>query len=67
MYLRRHRRKSGGATYEYWTLVKSVRTSQGPRQKTVAQLGKLPGLNEEIRVGWEHIGEILVGRAHHWH
>lgn len=64
MYLRRHRRKSGGATYEYWTLVKSVRTSQGPRQETVAQLGKLPGLNEEIRVGWEHIGEILDGRAH---
>lgn len=64
MYLRRHRRKAGGEAYEYWTLVKSVRTSRGPRQETVAQLGKLPGLNDEVRVGWEHIGEILDGRAH---
>jgi len=64
MFLRRHRRESGGETYEYWTLVKSVRTSRGPRQQTVAQLGKLPGLNDEVRVGWEHIGEILDGRVH---
>jgi transposase len=64
MYLRRHRRTAGGETYEYWTLVESVRTSRGPRQQTVTQLGKLPGLNEEVRVGWEHIGEILDGRLH---
>jgi len=30
----------------------------------VATVGKLPGLNDEIRVGWEHIGEILDGRVH---
>jgi hypothetical protein len=30
----------------------------------VATLGKLPGLDEETRVGWEHIGEILDGRSH---
>jgi hypothetical protein len=30
----------------------------------VATLGKLPGLDEETRVGWEHIGEILDGRVH---
>lgn len=64
MYLRRHRRRTGGETYEYWTLVQSVRTSRGPRQETVAQLGKLPGLSDEVRVGWEHISEILEGRAH---
>ena len=64
MYLRRNRRKCGGESYEYWTLVESVRTSLGPRQRMVAQLGKLPGLNEEVRVGWEHLGEILEGRAH---
>ena len=52
VYLRRHRRGSGGETYEYWTLVRSVRTSRGPRQETVAQLGKLPGLSDEVRVGW---------------
>jgi transposase len=64
MYLRPHRRKKGEHTYEYWTLVESVRTTAGPRQKTVATIGKLPGLDEETRVGWEHIGGILNGRLH---
>ena len=63
MFLRRHKRKKKGETYEYWTLVESVRTSRGPRQRTVATLGKLPGLDEETRVGWEHIGEILDGKV----
>tara|TARA_R110002073_G_scaffold289273_1_gene454150 strand:+ start:453 stop:2219 length:1767 start_codon:yes stop_codon:yes gene_type:complete len=63
MFLRRNRRKSGGETYEYWTLVESVRTPDGPRQRIVASLGKLPGLNEESRVGWEQIRDILDGRS----
>ena len=62
MYLKRNRRTRGGATYEYWTLVESVRTQAGPRQRIVATLGKLPGLNEEARVGWEHIRDVLDGR-----
>jgi transposase len=64
MYLRRHRRKKDDESYEYWTLVESVRTVGGPRQRRVATLGKLPGLDEESRVGWEHIAEILDGRTH---
>ena len=64
VYLRRHRREKRGETYEYWTLVESVRTAEGPRQRTVATLGKLPGLDEQARVGWEHIREILDGRSH---
>jgi len=64
MYLKRSRRVKNGQTYESWSLVESVRTSRGPRQRTVAALGKLPGLDEEARVGWQHIGEILDGRAH---
>lgn len=64
MFLRRNRHKAGGETYEYWTLVESVRTLDGPRQRIVATLGKLPGLNEETRVGWEHIREVLDGRFH---
>ena len=64
MYLRRNRRKRGDETYEYWTLVESVRTQEGPRQRIVATLGKLPGLEAEARVGWEHIGELLDGRLH---
>ena len=64
MFLMPNRKKSGGVTYEYWTLVESFRTPAGPRHRTVATLGKLPGLDEEARVGWEHIGEILDGRMH---
>ena len=63
MFLRRHKRKKNGETYEYWTLVESVRTARGPRQRTVATIGKLPGLDEETRVGWEHIVDILDGRV----
>lgn len=64
MFLKPNRKKSGGVTYEYWTLVESVRTSAGPRQRTVATLGKLPGLDEETRLGWEHIRDVLDGRLH---
>jgi len=63
MFLRRNRKKHKGEDYDYWTLVESVRTSGGPRQRVVASIGKLPGLDEEIRVGWEHIGDILDGKA----
>lgn len=64
MYLRRNRRTRADETYEYWTLVESVRTPEGPRQRIVATVGKLPGLDEEVRIGWEHIGEVLDGRLH---
>ena len=62
MYLRRRRRKKNGTEYESWALVQSVRTAQGPRQTTVATIGKLPGLDREERVGWEEIGRILDGK-----
>jgi transposase len=63
MFLRRNRKKHKGEDYDYWTLVESVRTSRGPRQRVVATVGKLPGLDDEVRVGWERIGDILDGRA----
>lgn len=62
MYLRRHSRKKGGCEYESWTLVESSRTAQGPRQRIVATLGKLPGMEKEERVGWEEIARILDGK-----
>ena len=63
MYLKRSCRKKKGEQYEYWSLVESVRTARGPRQRVVASIGKLPGLDKEARVGWERIGDILDGRA----
>lgn len=64
MFLKPHRREKNGVVYEYWTLEESVRTAAGPRHRTVATLGKLPGLDEESRLGWEHIAEVLDGRSH---
>jgi transposase len=62
MFLRRNRRRKDGETYEYWTLVESVRTARGPRQRIVATLGKLPGLDEDERAGWGDIARLLDGR-----
>ena len=63
MYLRRHRRTVDDTTYEYWTLVESRRTASGPRQHTVATLGKLPGLDEKIHAGWDRLDDLLEGRT----
>jgi transposase len=63
MFLRRNRRTHQGETYEYWTLVQTVRTSKGPRQKVVATLGKEPGIEPQARRGWEQIEAMLEGHA----
>jgi transposase len=62
MYLRRHRKKAKGEDYGYWSLVESYRTTRGPRQRIVASIGKLPGLDKEERIGWEEIGRIIDGK-----
>jgi len=62
MFLRRNTKKKGGVDYECWTLVESVRTARGPRQRIVATIGKLPGLEREERIGWDEIGRILSGK-----
>lgn len=41
--------------------MESVRTERGPRQRIVATIGKLPGLNKQERIGWEEITRILNG------
>ena len=63
MFLRRNRRVVAGETYEYWTLVKTVRTAKGPRQEMVATLGKEPGLESRARHGWADVADLLEGRA----
>ena len=62
MFLRRHHREKNGESYEYWTLVESIRTERGPRQRIVAILGKIPGLDKEEQVGWEEITRSLNRR-----
>jgi transposase len=63
MFLRRNRRTVDGESYEYWTLVKTIRTAKGPRQEIVATLGKEPGLASSARHGWEEVADLLEGRA----
>lgn len=41
--------------------MESIRTSKGPRQRVVATIGKLPGLNKKEMIGWERIRSILNG------
>ena len=60
MFLRRNRRTVGGESYEYWTLVQTVRTARGPRQQVVATLGKEIG-EEGARAGWEDLSRLLDG------
>jgi len=62
MFLRRNRRQKNGESYEYWTLVETIRTPKGPRQRIVANIGKGPGLDEGERYGWEQIGRLLDGQ-----
>ncbi len=62
MYLCRHDKKVNGERYDYWSLVESVRTAKGPRQRIIATIGKLPGLDKEQRIGWEEIRRILDGK-----
>ena len=62
MFLRPNRRLVDGEWYEYWTLVRTVRTAKGPRQEIVATLGKEPGLESRSRYGWESVSDLLEGR-----
>jgi len=63
MFLRRNRHTARGENYDYWTLVRTVRTAAGPRQQIVATLGKEPGLESRSRHGWEAVADLLEGRA----
>lgn len=43
MFLRPNQRKKDGKEHTYWSLVESVRTPDGPRQRTLCHLGELNG------------------------
>ena len=61
MFLRRHRKEAGGEDYEYWSLVKTVRTARGPRHRIVARLGKLDGSEVDAARGWDDLDALLEG------
>jgi transposase len=43
MFLRPHERRKDGKDHTYWSLVETVRTANGPRQRTLCYLGELNG------------------------
>src|SRR5437660_12885999 len=43
MFLRVNRRRKDGKEHTYWSLVETVRTAMGPRQRTLCYLGELNG------------------------
>jgi transposase len=43
MFLRPHQRSKDGKEHTYWSLVETVRTASGPRQRTLCYLGELNG------------------------
>jgi transposase len=49
MFLRPHSRKKDGKDHTYWSLVETVRTPDGPRQKTLCYLGEL---NSSAQARW---------------
>ena len=43
MFLRPHQRSKDGKDHIYWSLVETVRTADGPHQRTLCYLGELNG------------------------
>jgi hypothetical protein len=56
MFLRSHGRKKDGKDHTYWSLVETVRTPDGPRQKTLCYLGEL---NSSAPARWQTAIEVF--------
>jgi transposase len=56
MFLRSHRRAKDGKDHTYWSLVETVRTPEGPRQKTLCYLGEL---NSSAQARWLKTIEVF--------
>src|SRR5919112_255714 len=65
MFLRSHRRDKDGKQHAYWLLVETVRTPDGPRQKTLCYLGEL---NSSAQARWLKTVEVFneQGQTHKW-
>src|SRR5215210_1594238 len=56
MFLRSHRREKDGKGHSYWSLVETVRTTDGPRQRTLCYLGEL---NSSAQARWLKTVEVF--------
>ena len=56
MFLRPHSRNKDGKEHLYWSLVETVRTPDGPRQKTLCYLGEL---NSSAQACWLRTVEVF--------
>lgn len=56
MFLRPNHRKKDGKGHTYWSLVESVRTPDGPRQRTLCHLGEL---NDSDHTQWLRTVEVF--------
>jgi transposase len=56
MFLRPHARSKDGKGHTYWSLVETVRTADGPRQKTLCYLGEL---NSSAQARWLRTVEVF--------
>jgi transposase len=56
MFLRSHRREKDGKGHSYWSLVETVRTPDGPRQRTLCYLGEL---NSSAHARWLKTIEVF--------
>jgi len=56
MFLRQHGRHKDGKDHTYWSLVETVRTPDGPRQKTICYLGEL---NSSAQARWLKTVEVF--------
>jgi hypothetical protein len=56
MFLRAHERRKDGKEHTYWSLVETVRTGDGPRQRTLCYLGEL---NSSAQARWLKTVEVF--------
>src|SRR3974390_2541453 len=56
MFLRPNHRSKDGKNHTYWSLVETVRTPDGPRQKTLCYLGEL---NDSAQARWLKTIEVF--------
>jgi len=63
MFLRANHREKDGKRHTYWSLVETVRTPDGPRQRTVCHLGEL---NDSAQTRWLKTIEVFneAGERH---